>query len=198
MVKERLRSPFKIPWLWIAKLNFTLASNAQLLLVFVSYTSIYDLEEILKANFADIDVLTFMYYIILQARVNVACVSQRTILKDLTKSDYTFTPDIQVSLTFKLKGIGQVQHHPPTFSKKVGIFIPSEVLAWVMTACRVLRSRLTYFWRYMNISCIFYLSKSTSINTQYSSLWDTLKMLLFTKYLIKWKRIVRISWNFWY
>ena len=76
----------------------------------------------------------------------------------------------------------------PTFSRKVGIFIPLEVLAWVMTACRVLRSRLTYFWRYMNISSIFYFSKSTSINTQYSSLWDTLKMMLFTKYLIKWKR----------
>ena len=29
------------------------------------------------------------------------------------------------------------------FPKKVGIFIPLEVLAWVMTACRVLRSRLT-------------------------------------------------------
>ena len=87
---------------------------------------------------------------------------------------------------------------PQLFSKKVGIFIPLEVLAWVMTACRVLCSRLTYFWRYMNISSIFYFSKSTSINTQYSSLWDTLKMMLFTKYLIKWKRIRRISWNFRY
>ena len=65
-----------------------------------------------------------------------------------------------------------------------------------MTACRVLRSRLTYFWRYMNISSIFYFLKSTSINTQYSSLWDTLKMMLLTKYLIKWKRIGGISWNF--
>ena len=36
------------------------------------------------------------------------------------------------------------------FTKKVGIFIPLEVLAWVMTACWVLRSRLTYFWRNMN------------------------------------------------
>ena len=33
----------------------------------------------------------------------------------------------------------------------------------------------------------------------YSSLiWDTLEMMLFTKYLIKWKRIGRISCNFWY
>ena len=38
----------------------------------------------------------------------------------------------------------------------------------------------------------------SSINTQYSSLWDTLEMMLFTKYLIKWKRIGRISWNFRY
>ena len=50
----------------------------------------------------------------------------------------------------------------------------------------------------MNISSIFYFSKSTSINTQYSSLWDTLKMMLFTKYLIEWKRIGRISWKFRY
>ena len=87
---------------------------------------------------------------------------------------------------------------PQLFPKKVGIFIPLEVLAWVISACRVLRSRLTYFWRCMNISSIFYFSKSTSINTQYSSLWDTLKMMLFTKYLIKWKCIGRISWNFRY
>ena len=82
------------------------------------------------------------------------------------------------------------------FPKKIGIFIPLEVLAWVMTACWVLLSRLAYFWRNMNISSIFYFSKSTSINTQYSSLWDTLKMMLFTKYLIKGKRIGRIIWTF--
>ena len=60
---------------------------------------------------------------------------------------------------------------PNIFPKKVGIFIPLEVLALVKTACRVLHSRLTYFWRNMNISSIFYFSKSTSKNTQYSSLW---------------------------
>ena len=43
--------------------------------------------------------------------------------------------------------------------KKNGIFIPSEVLAWVMTACWVLHPRLTYFWRDMNISSIFYFIK---------------------------------------
>ena len=34
---------------------------------------------------------------------------------------------------------------PNFFQKKVGIFIPLEVLTWVMTTCQVLRSRLTYF-----------------------------------------------------
>ena len=87
---------------------------------------------------------------------------------------------------------------PNFFKKKVGIFIPLEVLARIMTACWVLRSKLTYFWRNRNISNVFYFSKSTSMNTQYSSLWDTLKMMLFTKHHIKWKRIGRISWKFWY
>ena len=87
---------------------------------------------------------------------------------------------------------------PNFFPKKVGIFISLEVLAWEKTACQVLHSRLTYFWRNMDISSIFYFSKSTSINTQYSSLWGTLGMMLFTKYLIKWKRIGKISWNFRY
>ena len=86
---------------------------------------------------------------------------------------------------------------PNFFPKKVGIFIPLEVLAWVKTACQVLRFRLTYFWRNIHFSSIFF-SKSTSINTQCSSLWGTLKMMLFTKYPIKWKRIGRISWNFRY
>ena len=72
------------------------------------------------------------------------------------------------------------------------------MLAWVMTACWVLRSRLTYFWRNMSISSIFHFSKSTSINTLYSSLWHTLKMMLFTKCLTKWKCIGRISWEFQY
>ena len=52
----------------------------------------------------------------------------------------------------------------------------------------------------MNISSIFYCSKSTSINTQYSSLWDTLKMMLFTKYPIRsykrkthWQNQLKIS-----
>ena len=85
---------------------------------------------------------------------------------------------------------------PKLFQKKVGIFIPSEVLAWVVTACCVLHSRLTYFWKNMNISSIFYFSKSTSTNTQCRSQWDTLKMMLFTKYPVKGKRIVRINWKF--
>ena len=87
---------------------------------------------------------------------------------------------------------------PQLFPKKVQIFIPLEVLAWVINACWVLRSKLTYIWRNMNISSFFYFLKSTSINTQYSGLWDTLEMMLFTKYLIKWKCIGRISWKFRY
>ena len=62
--------------------------------------------------------------------------------------------------------------------------------------CWVLHSRLAYFWRNMNISSIFYFSKWTL--KQYSSLWDTLKIILFLKYLIKWKCIGKISWKFWY
>ena len=85
--------------------------------------------------------------------------------------------------------------------KRVEIFILLEVLACVMTACWILHSSLIYFWRnIMHISSIFYFSKSTSINTQYSSLWDTLNWccLVFTKYLIKWKCFGRISWKFQY
>ena len=78
---------------------------------------------------------------------------------------------------------------PQLFPKKVGIFVLLEVLTWVMTVYWVLHSTVSYFWRNMNISSIFYFSKSTSINTHYSSLWDTLKMMLFTKYLIKWKHV---------
>ena len=93
-----------------------------------------------------------------------------------------------------------LQQSSPTFSKKKKSldFKPLEVLAWVMTACWVLRSRLTYFWRNMSISSIFHFSKSTSINTLYSSPWHTLKMMLFTKCLTKLKCIGRISWEFRY
>ena len=94
------------------------------------------------------------------------------------------------------RGTGKYNTIPQLFPLKVGIFIPLEVLAWVMTACWALRSRLIYFWRNMNMFSIFYFSKSTSVNTQHSSLWGTLTMMLFTKYLIKWKRIGKISWKF--
>ena len=82
----------------------------------------------------------------------------------------------------------------PKFLKKVVIFIPLKLLAWVMTASWVSRSRLTYFW--MNMSSIFYFSKSTSINTQYGSLWDTLKMMLFTKYIINENALAELAENF--
>ena len=45
--------------------------------------------------------------------------------------------------------------------------------AFVMTACWLQPSTLTYFWSNVNISSIFYFSKSTFINTQHSDLWDT-------------------------
>ena len=82
--------------------------------------------------------------------------------------------------------------------KRVEIFILLEVLAWVMTACWILHSSLIYFWRNMHISSIFYFSKSTSINTQYSSLWDTLKMMLFSikilnKMKMLWQNQLKIS-----
>ena len=45
---------------------------------------------------------------------------------------------------FSLKGaLDKFNIIPQLFPKKVGIFIPLEVLAWVMTACWVLHSRLT-------------------------------------------------------
>ena len=72
---------------------------------------------------------------------------------------------------------------PQLFSKKVGMLLS------FMFQIDLLLKKHKYFW---------YFQKSTSINTQYSSLWDTPKMMLFTKYLIKWKCIGRISWKFWY
>ena len=79
---------------------------------------------------------------------------------------------------------------PNFLQNKVCIFISLEVFAWVMTACWVLSSRLTFFWRNINISVIFlsffYFFRSRLHCTQglqYSSLLDTLKMMLFTKYL---------------
>ena len=61
---------------------------------------------------------------------------------------------------------------PTFFPKRWDFYTISSVgMAWVMTACWVLRSRLIYFWRNINIYSIFYFSKLTSINTQYSSLW---------------------------
>ena len=91
---------------------------------------------------------------------------------------------------------------PKLFPKKVGIFIPFKVLAWVMIACWVLPSRLTYFWRNLNTFSIFYFSKSTLINAHYSSLWDTLKMMLFTKKPHKmkthWQNQLKISVLVWF
>ena len=73
----------------------------------------------------------------------------------------TFVFEVIIGLVPPLKGaFDKFNIIPP---KIVGIFIPLEVFAWVKTACPVIRSRLTYFWRNTNISSIFYFSKSTSI-----------------------------------
>ena len=119
-------------------------------------------------------------------------------------TDSIHTPAI-LELEQGLDGRVQVKGHwtsitscPNFFQKRLGFLYRLEVLAWVMTTCWVLRSRLIYFQKNVNISCFFYFSKLTLINTQYSSLWGTLKMMLYTKYLIKWKRIARISWKFRY
>ena len=117
--------------------------------------------------------------------------------KLISTSDWVLGDEAVICYSLELKG-ALVQHHPQLFPKKVGIFIQLAMLAWVMTACRVLRSRLIYFWRNIIIHGIFYFSKLTSINTQYSSLWDTLKMILLTKYLIKWEHIGTFSWKFRY
>ena len=62
---------------------------------------------------------------------------------------------------------------PPTFSKKVQIITPLEVSAFGTIACWFLHSSVTYFWRNMNTSNIFYFSN----NTQYSGLWETIQIL---------------------
>ena len=67
-----------------------------------------------------------------------------------------------------------------------------------MTACWFSHSSSAHFLRNIDICINSYFFKSTSINTQYSGLWDTLRMMLFTKNQIKWKCIGRIGWNFWY
>ena len=58
-------------------------------------------------------------------------------------------------------------------------------------------SRLTYFWT--DVQKLLYFPKLTSINTQYSSLWDTLEIMLFTKYPHKmkthWQNQLKMSWK---
>ena len=77
-------------------------------------------------------------------------------------------PKVQEKCNFK-GALDKFNIIPNFFPKNVGIFIPLEMLAWVKTAFYILD--WTYFWRNMNISSIFYFSKLTSMNTQYSSLW---------------------------
>ena len=86
----------------------------------------------------------------------------------------------------------------PTFSKESWNFYTIRSVGMGNDCMLNFTFQIGSLWRNMNISCIFYFSKLTSINTQYSSLWDTQEMMLFTKYLIKLKCIGRISWSFWY
>ena len=104
--------------------------------------------------------------------------------------------DIMEFLLFQIKEA--LENIIPNVSKMSWEFYTIKSVGRVMSACWVLHSKLTYVWRNMNISSIFYFSKSTLINKQYSSIWDTLKMIQFTKYLIKWRRTGRISRKFWY
>ena len=69
---------------------------------------------------------------------------------------------------------------PKLFLTKVVTFLSFDLLAWVMIACWGLHSRLTYCWKNMNSSNIFYFSKSTLINTLYISLRDTLGVMFRT------------------
>ena len=69
------------------------------------------------------------------------------------------------------RGIGQVQHH------LIGIFISLEVSAWVNQGNDCVPFQIDLFLKNINIS------KSTSVNTQHSSLWDTLKIMLITKHM---------------
>ena len=72
-----------------------------------------------------------------------------------------------------LKSTGALDKYniiPNFFTKKLRFFIPLEMLAYVLSPCWVLSSWLTWSWRNLNLSSIFYFSKSTSINTQYKLL----------------------------
>ena len=81
-----------------------------------------------------------------------------------------------------------VTSSPNFFPPNVKFFIPLEVLALIMTACWFIPSYLTF-----EIFSISYFSKSTSINTKHSGLWDISGMILFSKDLIKYKLDVTVS-----
>ena len=79
---------------------------------------------------------------------------------------------------------------PNFFQKKSWDFHTLVVLAWEMTSGWVLCSRLTDEKIWIFLAFPIFQSRL--------SLWDTLKMMLFTKYFIEWKCICRISWKFLY
>ena len=60
------------------------------------------------------------------------------------KSLGPITKKIQIIVDHHLKiGTGQLQPHPPIFSKKIEIFIPLEVYTYVVTACLILLATST-------------------------------------------------------
>ena len=81
-----------------------------------------------------------------------------------------------------LKGYWASITHSLRLFQKVEIFIPLKVLAlWYWLHVDSYPLVWFTFKENVNFCSILYLSRSTSINTQHSSLWDTLWMMLFTK-----------------
>ena len=145
-------------------------------------------------------VIIFKVYSVIGENVNILMRPSCEVIKGAW-SDFS-----KWSFIFTLKGAldkCNIDNHPQLFPKKVEIFMPLEVLAWVMTACWVWRSRLIYFWRNMNTSSLFYFSKSTSINTQYSSLWlrhsgDDAVHIIPHKMKTHWQNQLKFSASVWF
>ena len=71
---------------------------------------------------------------------------------------------------------------PPIFFKKSWDFHTKRSVGKGNDCMLSITFYLTYFLRNVAFCSNFYFWKSTSKNTQYSDLWDTLGMMLFTKY----------------
>ena len=86
---------------------------------------------------------------------------------------------------------------PIFFPEKVTIFLPLELNVGMGNDYMLSFT----FWidlllkKYEYCLHFLFFKVEFNINTQYISLWDTLRMMLFTKYFMKWKCISRISWK---